>query len=1040
MNKHQRLAGLGEAKYRARMYKDGRKWIVAGTTTMALALGLTFVSVDTPTIAQAATNEATTTAATQANAATSGTVTLSDSGSTANTADSAGSASDGTTADTGNSGSTSDGTVSDIDSTDGQANSGSTNNTESSSTAGQTPAVDNGTNNDTNAQSAPSSDGSDTSTGEADQATNQASADQLNSDADSLNTTDNSADQTDSQTGTDTADQQSETVTTTTQAKFIDLGRSDGAFKLTDPISSEPDAVYVYNEPSDFVINKTPQTGNIADGTFGTASWSISEDGTLHIGSGVLGDNTTTLTEWIDGTVNYGSSRTSEQGSPWSRYGDVIKTISVDGNVTLASDSSELFNVGKPLGNDSIVTQFTGLDQVDASQATNTSMMFANAGNVTSLTGLADWDVSNVTDFSAMFSNDKDLTDLDDISNWDVDNGQDFSNMLSGTGLSQIDLSKWNMSNATDISQMLSGNANLVSVNVADWDTSNVTDMSGVFSADFNLPTLDLSNWDTTKVIVPITNSSNDGRYDLIGNDDALTKLVVGPKMTLTFVLPYSKDYFLDGEDVKDFGWIGIGDGTEEQPNGTIFSTASKSGLLYSGLASDADTYLFTKLPPHDQLTDSKNYSISATIVDDHGNIVGTQTGGVAVVGNIDYEGGPSYEIASYQNTPVTITIPAGYELTDIKVFATQTAPRNTPAYSEITYTKDIATGAETFSGKDDLGTLATIVSDPETGGSILTATGINQLTGEPMTLGPLKSPTSISDQLAASVLAITADGTTYTLSIPATYNEDQLVWKTLPTGFVDDVTFNVKALPQTASVTYVDTATQQPVGDPITLNGVTGETGSYDAVAPAGYELAAGQTTPVAYTFTADNGTKLVIKIAKTTTTGPTDGGTTTPGDGTTTTPENGTTTTPGNGATTTTDTTPSNNGTTTDSQPDTATTTTPAKASDQTQPADSGQTTDNGDQLVTSQPGQATVVAGDTYQNLSTNGTTQMSQAVPTATDKQGTLTSATTQETAATSAKLPQTAEQSTEANQLAAFGLALASLLGLAGLLDRKRNKA
>lgn len=1026
MNKHQRLAGLGEAKYRARMYKDGCNWIVAGTTTLALALGLTFLSVDTPTIAHAATNEAATTTTTQANAATSGTVTLSGPDTTVNTTDSTDS---GATADTGDSGSISGDAVS---GTGSQANSDLTNKTESNSTAGQTSAVENDINNDgTNAQSAPSSEGSDTSAGE---------TDQLSLDADSIDNTDNSADQTDSQTRTDTADQQAATATTTIQSKFIDLGRNDGAFKLTDPISSEPDAVYVYNEPSDFVINQTPQTGNIADGTFGTASWSISEDGTLHIGSGVLGDNTTTLTDWIDGTINHGSYRKSEQGSPWSRYGDVIKTISVDGNVALASDSSELFNVGKPFGDDNIVTQITGLDQVDASQATNMSMMFANAENVTSLAGLENWNVSNVTDFSAMFSNTTNLANLDDISNWDVSNGQDFSNMLSNTGLSQIDLSKWNMSKATDISQMLAGNGNLVSVNVADWNTSNVTNMSGVFSVDYSLPSLDLSNWDTTEVIVPISNSSDDGRYSLIGNDTALTKLVVGPQMNLTFELPYSKRELADGEDIKDYGWIGVGDGTEEQPNGTIFSTASKNGLLYSGLVSDADTYLFTKLPPHDQLTDSKTYPITATIVDDHGNVVGvgTQTGGVTVVGNIDYEGGPSYEIASYQNTPVTVTIPAGYELTGLKVFAANQAQDGTAAYGEMTYTKDLITGVENISGRDGLGTKATIVSDPETGGSIVTANGTNPLTGESVTIGPLKSPETVLGQMSASFV-MTVDGTTYTLTVPASYDEDQLVWKTLPAGVKVDATFNVKALPQTASVTYVDIATQEPVGNLITLNGVTGETNSYDALAPAGYELAPDQTTPLAYTFTADNGTKLVVRIVKVTTTDPTDDGVTTPGDGTIIMPGDGNTTTTGNGTTTTIDTTPSDNGTTTDTQPDTVTTTTPTNASDQTQSTDSSKTTNNGDQLVTSQPGQATVVADGSYQNLSTSDTTQMSQAMPAAIGKQSTLTLVAAQTAPANSTKLPQTAEQSTEAKQLATSGLVLASLLGLAGLLDRKRKK-
>jgi LPXTG-motif cell wall-anchored protein len=77
------------------------------------------------------------------------------------------------------------------------------------------------------------------------------------------------------------------------------------------------------------------------------------------------------------------------------------------------------------------------------------------------------------------------------------------------------------------------------------------------------------------------------------------------------------------------------------------------------------------------------------------------------------------------------------------------------------------------------------------------------------------------------------------------------------------EMTIHYVAQPQSLTVTYLDESTGQTVGTGTTLTGVTDETGTYTAIVPDNYRLAAGQQAVVPYTFTADASDNVVIKLA---------------------------------------------------------------------------------------------------------------------------------------------------------------------------------
>lgn len=151
------------------------------------------------------------------------------------------------------------------------------------------------------------------------------------------------------------------------------------------------------------VMNGTPVTAQAAttttqtqgilhSGDFGTSHWYISDDLTLHIGAG-----------------KFANLSNSQSAPPWTAYGDQVAKIVIEGPVTLAPNSRELFGY---LG----ATSIEGLDQIDASHVTN--FEFAFFGIQVPNLDLTSWDVHNVTDAGFMFM--RAQSDVINLSGWQM--------------------------------------------------------------------------------------------------------------------------------------------------------------------------------------------------------------------------------------------------------------------------------------------------------------------------------------------------------------------------------------------------------------------------------------------------------------------------------------------------------------------------------------------------------------------------------------------------------------------------------------------
>lgn len=241
------------------------------------------------------------------------------------------------------------------------------------------------------------------------------------------------------------------------------------------------DPANLKNLPSQFTIADAPTATDIADGTYGTSAWKITDDGTLSIGSGELTDNSTMNTN------TYGSYNVS----PWYQFKDQIKAISFDGDVVAAPNSQSLFAYLNE------VTEVKNAANFDTSQVTNLSYIFNELGTATA--GIQDldlssWNVSNVSNFWGTFYHTN--AESIEVADWDVSNGTTFQNMFAGNQLiKSLDLSKWNVGKGVSFAGMFQFVTNLASLDVSNWDVSSGVKFSSMFSLTQSLTTLDVSKW-----------------------------------------------------------------------------------------------------------------------------------------------------------------------------------------------------------------------------------------------------------------------------------------------------------------------------------------------------------------------------------------------------------------------------------------------------------------------------------------------------------------------------------------------------------------
>ncbi|QIL50862.1 BspA family leucine-rich repeat surface protein [Weissella coleopterorum] len=214
---------------------------------------------------------------------------------------------------------------------------------------------------------------------------------------------------------------------------------------------------------------------NMAEGTFGTSDWYITESGVLHIGQGTF-------------------NNTGYQ-SPWEKYSKSINKVIFDGKVSAASDISYLFYSFEN------VTSIDNLTYLDTSKVTNMRYMFHAMTNLQSL-DLSNFNTLNVTDMFGMFDYCTNLTYLD-LSSFNTSNVKNMSSMFSQTKkLTQLDISTFNTSNVTNMNAMFSETKSLPKLDLSSFNTGNVSDMSNMFRGASGLTSLDLSNFDTKKVTI----------------------------------------------------------------------------------------------------------------------------------------------------------------------------------------------------------------------------------------------------------------------------------------------------------------------------------------------------------------------------------------------------------------------------------------------------------------------------------------------------------------------------------------------------------
>ncbi|MBL5005991.1 LPXTG-motif protein cell wall anchor domain protein [Enterococcus lactis] len=325
---------------------------------------------------------------------------------------------------------------------------------------------------------------------------------------------------------------------------------------LTSQLSKQVDAIKTAvtpKVPAGYEITITALDATVT-GTFGTAPWSLTDDGTLHIGAGVFSATT--------GTGN---------SAPWTTttYASKVKKIIFDGNVTADSLSSGLFQ------------QLTNLQTIE---------------------GLGKLDVSKVTDMSRMFWNDRSLISLD-VSSWKVDNVQNMQWMFYlNNSLTSLEVSNWKVNNVTNMNSMFGGTTNLTQLDVKNWVPEKVADFSFMF-ADSGVQSLDFSNWTTAKVITTnmFYRSANTG-------PSKLTKVTFDPNMNLTVSLPVQTGY--NWYYLSDTGNIDL---TKQLSSGKYVSGTSTNGtyvIVNPTLPVTADI----KYLPTDSTTPLTTQTISGTV------------------------------------------------------------------------------------------------------------------------------------------------------------------------------------------------------------------------------------------------------------------------------------------------------------------------------------------------------------------------------------------------------------------------------------------
>jgi len=295
-----------------------------------------------------------------------------------------------------------------------------------------------------------------------------------------------------------------------TSGSTVDTGLSQDMEKQTVPVKrsvTNTDDISGNSSNSKTNADSYPMTG-----TNGTSTWSLDDDGTMHIGTGTLSDTVQTL------NPGYNNGLLNIQRSPILKQ---IKQITLDGPVVAASDSSYLFanlpnltqinnltalNTSNVKNMDSIFLEDPSLTSVNVSgfntsNVTNMDYLFLDDSSLTNL-DVSNFVTKNVINMFGTFAGDYNITNITGLNNWDVSNVQQSAGMFSNTNdhPGQLDdatiatMTGWKTSKDMDMTAMFQNQNNIKTVDFSGWIFNNSAKMNNVFYNDKSLSTLKLDN------------------------------------------------------------------------------------------------------------------------------------------------------------------------------------------------------------------------------------------------------------------------------------------------------------------------------------------------------------------------------------------------------------------------------------------------------------------------------------------------------------------------------------------------------------------
>ncbi len=530
------------------------------------------------------------------------------------------------------------------------------------------------------------------------------------------------------------------------------------------------------------------------------------------------------------------------------------------------------WNVGKVTNMQSMfyatgITDLGALDAWDVSNVTSMTFMFSATPNLIHIGDLSTWQMGNVVNPGYMFQNAAALQDIGHLDNWNVSSMITMQSMFQGSGLVDLgNLANWNTSKVTNTTAMFANMPNLTTIgNIGQWQTGQLTSAQMMFQNAAKLTSLNFNGWNTASLTAGrITN--------IFAGMTSLNQITFGPQFTLQPALPNA---------TTTTHWLSVGTGTDAAPEGLIDLTTvagTTATSAYTGV--NPDTYVLTSLEA----------TATITFVDDDGGgtIVGTPTTVSGLPG---------------ATMPYAVTVPTNYVLASGSLTGNIVLTRD-DSDNVVIHLKHGISGNTTITGLPtdftypDNMTKNTIyreftrtitVTAPD--GTITTTTQLityfcyvrydlvtHAIVKNSDSYWHVSAGIDATGNLIAGGAHPTGDGSndgSWPAFTPPAIPGYKVVGsdgstsapqKTVnaKTGASTTLAYHYEALPGTATITYID-ENGDPVGNPVTVNGLVGTAVSYTPVLPAGYDFVnAGDAAAKSIIISADTSDNLTIRIEK--------------------------------------------------------------------------------------------------------------------------------------------------------------------------------